>query len=339
MDAADNEGFNPEEYATDSIAAQEAVPLVGDIVSSVCDLPVARVTPLVGMGAVNLIYFVETPIGEIVVRLNKPEDSVAKVRGDYEKEQWCIERASGAGVPGPEVLAVGEFAGRAFMLQKRVIGVNGKQSGREPVELLRVLGRYARLIHSIPTSGFGDSVEGFESGKAQEGWMRFVDYNLGELTDTDPLIALGVYIPEQQNAIREMFLWLRSLPLRIGLNHGDLARRNTIVDEAGQVTLLDWGCAEMHVVPHYDLYGLLHWYSLDHGHLRAFLEGYGISEAEWGRLIPEVNAIVLLKAFDLTRWAIARCPERTIECAARAHERLGIVEDARNYVTSHTLKI
>lgn len=46
---------------------------------------------------------------------------------------------------------------------------------------MRVLGTYARNIHAIPTNGFGDKIEDFDTGHAQDGWLRFVDYNLGEL--------------------------------------------------------------------------------------------------------------------------------------------------------------
>ena len=322
MSDIDNEGLIDEDFTADHLAAQAAVPLAAEIVSSVLNLSVRRVTPLVGMGSVNLILFVQTSGEEIVVRLNKPEDDAGKVCGDYEKERWCLKQASAAGIPGPEVLALGEYSERAFMLQNRLPGVNGKQSGMAPDALFQVLGRYARVIHVLPANGFGDSLEAFENSNAQEGWLRFVDYNLGELTERDPLLALGVYTPSQQRSIREAFTWLRHLPLRIALNHGDLARRNTIVDEKGRVSLLDWGCAEMHVVPHYDLNALLHYYQPDHPHLHAFLEGYGITGEEWTRLWPEVQALVLLKAFDLTRWAIDRCPARIGELAQRAHQCL-----------------
>ena len=312
--------------APNRVAIEEAIPLAGEIVSNVLNLSARRVMPLVGMGSVNLIYFVETnvPDGvrgpEIVVRMNKPEDDAAKMRGEYEKERWCIAQAQTAGVPGPDVMAVGEMSGRAYMLQTRVPGVNGKQSDLPPEELFRILGHYARLIHALPCDGFGDSIAGFEGGGAQEGWLRFVDYNLGELTQRDPLIALGVYAPNQQDAIRTAFQWLRSLSLRVGLTHGDLARRNTIVDETGHVVLLDWGCAEMNIVPHYELNALLSWYKPDNTNLRAFLDGYGMTEDEWTALLPELDAFMLLKAFDLTRWAIDRCPTRIEEIAARARE-------------------
>jgi aminoglycoside phosphotransferase (APT) family kinase protein len=318
MSTPEPEGSPDEEIPTEPIATQDDAPLAAALVSEVLNLSVQRVTPLLGLGSVNLIFFVETSAEEIVVRLNKPQDDTAKARREYEKERWCITHAAMAGIPGPEVRAVGEHSGRAFLLQNRVTGVNGRESDLLPTDLMRILGQYARRIHTLPANGFGDSVDDFESGRAQEGWFRFVDYNLGELTASDPLIALGVYTPQQQDAIRALFTGLRRLPLRVGLNHGDLARRNTIVDESGRVTLLDWGCAEMNIVPHYELNALCYSYPPDHPRLRAFLEGYGMSDEEWGRFQPEMNAFMLLKAFDLTRWAIDRSPANMDEYAERA---------------------
>ena len=319
---SEGETVTPEEEMTpEHFAARDAVPEAAAIVAETLGTEVRRVTPFVGLGSVNLIFFVETDAGEIVVRLSKPENGLHKMLAEYEKERWCIERAAAAGIPGPTVRAIGVRNGRAFMLQERVPGVNGKLSDLPLMDLLKTLGRYIRLNHAIPTTGFGDSVSMFESGAGRNGWLRFVDYNLGELTSSDMLITLGVYRLDQQDSIRLAFTWLRGLPLRIGLNHGDPARRNTMVDADGRVYLLDWGCAEMHIVPHYDICALLDWYSPDEAKLHAFLDGSGLNAAEWERLLPELNAFSLLKAFDLTRWAIDRCPERVEEIATRAKHK------------------
>lgn len=323
---ASGEGYVAGDLTSDYDAARDAIPLAAEIVTIVSGLPVLAVSPLVGLGSVNLILLVQTSRNEIVVRLNRPGDNPANARRSYEKERWCIGKATEAGIPGPEVTAIGEHSGRAFMLQPRIPGLNGSQSGVPPEELLRILGTYARRIHAIPTHGFGDSVEAFETGSAREDWLRFIDYNLGELTAQDPLIGLGVYKPSQQSGIKEAFTWLRGLALTIGLNHCDLARRNTIVEgdlrADGRVHLLDWGCAEMQVVPHLDLHNLLRWFPTDHPRLHAFLEGYGITKEAWKSLLPEISVFVMLKSFDLTRWALARCPERIGELSARATRNL-----------------
>lgn len=222
------------------------------------------------------------------------------------------------GIPSPEALAVGKENDRAFLLENRVPGVNGAYSTLPRETLYRTLGAYARCIHARQTGGFGDSVTAFEGGGTNEGWQATIRYHLASLTAEDPLIALGVYSANHQDAIREAFTRLFRLPLRIGLNHGDLSPANTVVDETGRVTLLDWGCAGMQVVPHYEFDTFLRRHDADAPSLAAFREGYGITDRQWADLQPEIVLFSLLKAFDLTRWAIDRCPNRIPELAARA---------------------
>jgi hypothetical protein len=127
-------------------------------------------------------------------------------------------------------------------------------------------------------------------------------------------------MPAQVAEIRHVFHTLREATFRIGLNHYDLAIRNTMVDATGQVTLLDWGSAEVHLVPHYDLLEILCRMHPEDARFQAFLEGYGLDEGEFAALLPEVQSLALLKAFDLTRWAIDRCPSRIEEIAEQARQ-------------------
>ena len=93
-----------------------------------------------------------------------------------------------------------------------------------------------------------------------------------------------------------------------------------MVDATGQVSLLDWGSAEAHLVPHYDLLEILRRLPPSDARFQAFLGGYGLDEAEFAALLPEVRSLALLKAFDLTRWAIDRCPARIEEIAEQARQ-------------------
>jgi|GEM_PF-423289 Putative homoserine kinase type II (protein kinase fold) len=292
--------------------------LAAAIVTEALRLSVRHVTPINGLGSVNLVFQAETEGDAVVVRFGKPGDDSAAKRAEYEKERLCLLHAAAAGMPGPKPLSAGECGGRPFLLLSRVPGTNGSEQNTVlPDALYRTLGRYARALHDLPAT------TGFEAGDPQDVWLRFADYNLGELTASDPLIGLGVYAPGEQAAIRDTFAWLRGLSyLRVGLNHGDLSPRNTVVDPAtGTVYLLDWGCAEVQLVPHYDLNTLFDGLPppMSPDPLRAaFLDGYGMTAAEWVTLLPELRAFSLLKAFDLTRWAIDRCPARVPELAARA---------------------
>ena len=42
----------------------------------------------------------------------------------------------------------------------------------------------------------------------------------------------------------------------------------------------------------------------DDTQIMAFLDGYGISPAEFKRMMPELESLLVLRAFDEVRWAI-----------------------------------
>ncbi|MBC7932296.1 MAG: hypothetical protein H7Z38_17205 [Rubrivivax sp.] len=66
--------------------------------------------------------------------------------------------------------------------------------------------------------------------------------------------------------------------------------------------------AEVSIVPHHDLIEMLRMNMVendpDHDALRAFLDGYGISQTEYERMTPELESLLLLRAFDKLRWAM-----------------------------------
>jgi aminoglycoside phosphotransferase (APT) family kinase protein len=297
------------------------VEVAAQIVAGVHRQDVHTVTPILGQGSVNLIFVATTRADSVVVRLCQREDAQRALQF-YEKEAWCIGEAASLGIPGPVVLAVGSWNERPYMLQSLVPGMNGELSPSYRLAVWRALGSYARRIHSVRLDGFGETLAGFRAGQAQAEWEKFVNYNLDSLTTEDMLIQLGVYGLEQAGQIRAWFSTLRAAPFIFGLNHNDLAPRNTVVDAYGQVSLLDWDSAEAHIVPHYDFIALLREHDPAGSEMQAFRQGYGLTEAEFHRLLPELRSLLLLKEFDLTRWAIERQPERIPEIAERARAAL-----------------
>jgi aminoglycoside phosphotransferase (APT) family kinase protein len=284
--------------------SSDDVPLVSAIAAGLLGEPVARVTPVVGKGSVNQVFVVEASSRKVVVRMSdRPGAS-----DEYAKEVWCIERAGGRGVPVPSVLGVGRRGVYAYMVESFVAGDEGRDSPAPRTDVWRVLGTYAALIHSIAAPGLGLTLSEITEGDARKSWARYIEYNVESLTEDDPLIELNVITRARSRAAREVFAGLRGHEFNFGLNHGDLSLRNTVVGARGRVTLLDWGSAEAAVVPHHDLIQLLKT-SMSEGdpdveEFRAFLGGYGISAAELERMMPELEALLLLRAFDKLRWAI-----------------------------------
>ena len=276
-----------------------------------------EIEPIIGKGFVNYIFLARGAEKSVIIRMSQAEDEERGL-AFYAKETWCLEQAARLGIPGPEVLEVGLWGTRPYMLQTVVPGVNGEECACDKKHIWHELGRFARLIHSVTLDGFGETLEYFTKGNPAAEWYKFIEYNLNSLTEEDELLRLGVYTRTQRDAVRRVFESLRERSFRFGLTHGDLSLKNTLVEADGQVHLLDWGSAEAHIVPHYELYGILIYQEPDAATLQAFLTGYGMEEAEFARVLPELHSLILLKSFDLTRWAIDRCPERIDSIAGRA---------------------
>jgi aminoglycoside phosphotransferase (APT) family kinase protein len=279
----------------------------------------------IGQGSNNKNFLVEAAGQRVVVKLSD-EHRRHRALQDYRKEEWCIEQSSALGVPGPSVLSVGETDGNAFMIETFVEGVNGKGIEGDRTAIWRKLGEYARLTHSIKVTGWGEDLVDNRPGGQRASWLKFLNDNIESLTDDDPLIGLGVLSRERSSLVRRLFEELSDKTFRFGLNHGDLSLWNTLVEPSGKVNLLDWGSAEAHIVPHFDmLYVIRH-------HLRdgtptveemtAFRQGYGLSDEEHERLKPELDRLFLLLSFDKLRWAIDRNASRLEEYVGRAKTAL-----------------
>ncbi|WP_342570964.1 aminoglycoside phosphotransferase family protein [Paenibacillus sp. FSL R5-0749] len=272
---------------------------------------------ILGKGFVNQVCLVETASRKVVVRMNDPD-----TYSTFVKEKWCIERAASAGIPGPKALSVGVNSEHAYMIQTVVEGDNGLDTTVSPTVIWRKLGEYTKQFQSISVNGFGremhDEVQNQFYSPPHPGsdgsWQGYVQYNINSLTEQDPLIELGVITMKESQVVRQWFEQLKMQKFRFGLCHGDLSLKNTIVSSTGEITLLDWGNAEVTVVPYGDIIQLMQCQLQGNGpdkeQLRAFLEGYGTSIQEQEHELNQARHVLLLKAFDTLRWAIDRSPDQ-----------------------------
>lgn len=280
------------------------IQIASSIISGLLDESLIEVTPLIGKGSVNTVFIVETVSNKVIVRMSESNDAL----DEYAKEAWCIEHAAARGVPVPSVISVGRCEGNAYIIQSYIAGDEGRDSPAPKLGIWRELGRYAKLIHSIGVAGFGLRLSEITQGDARKSWLRYLEYNIESLTENDPLIKLQVLTQLQSKFLKEVFADLKGREFTFGLNHGDISLKNTIVDIRGRVNLLDWGSAEAGIVPHHDLIQILKMNMLegdpDGEEIRAFLDGYGISATELERMMPELESLLVLRAFDKLRWAI-----------------------------------
>jgi len=281
----------------------------------------------IGQGSNNRNVLVETANGRAVIKLSHAHRRHRALQ-DYRKEKWCIEQSSALGVPGPSVLSVDEFNGNAFMIETFVEGINGKQVEGDRTVIWRKLGEYAKLTHSIQVTGWGEDLFDDRPGGQRASWLKYLTYNIESLTDDDPLIDLGVLTRDLSRVARRLLEELGDKTFPFGLNHGDLALWNTLVEPSGKTNLLDWGSAEAHIVPHFDVLYVFRQH-LRYGtptieEMAAFRQGYGLSDEEYERLKPELDRLYLLIRFDKLRWAIDRNPSRTKEYVDRAKMALSV---------------
>ncbi|RAP77774.1 aminoglycoside phosphotransferase family protein [Paenibacillus montanisoli] len=285
---------------------------------------------ILGKGSVNQVCVVKTGSRTVVVRMND-----AGSYAGFVKEKWCIEQSAAVGIPGPEVLSIGIAENTAYMVQTFVAGDNGLDSAVPKSLIWRRLGEYARRFQSIRVSGFGeelvDQVHGVFRSPPHPGsdgsWLGYVQYNINSLTEKDQLIELGVLTLAASRKVRALFENLKRATFRFGLIHNDLSLKNTIVNEAGQVYLLDWENAEVSAAPHEDLIELLKCQMLggspDQEEFKAFLDGYGLGEED----LAVTRHLMLLRAFDKLRWAIDRSPDQIEPFAAYAKQVVDMVLD------------
>jgi len=273
---------------------------------------VKKSSQIIGKGIVNQVFVAETDNSKVIVRMND-----TGTYSSFAKEKWCIEQARAVGIPSPEVLSIGIAYETAYMIQSFVDGVNGLDSTKSKSDIWRQLGFYVKLIHTIPAKGYGenliDPIHGMFQSPPHAGtdgsWLGYLNYNINSLTESDRFILLGIINQTESKRIRKLFEGLKKEKFRFALNHGDISLKNTIVNNEGQVVLLDWGSAEVSVVPHGEIIELMKSQILGVGpnieEFKAFLDGYGLKEKD----IASMKPLLLLRAFDKLRWAIDQSPD------------------------------
>lgn len=290
--------------------------IVLQILNQIQHEPAAQIEEIVEKGSVNRVFSVKTEQGDRILRLREEPSAY----WEYQKEKWCLHQAHKAGIPSPDVLAIGEHQGIAYVMETCVPGVNGHLLPEQSLLIWQKLGQYARRFNQINVSGFGldfqtEPEEAFYNSFTPT-WDAHVDYNINSLGCEDIFIDLRVYRQDQIGFLscifEELKCAIQSGRLKIGLNHGDLSPRNLMVAVDGTMCLIDWGCALAHVAPHYDMACLLKGCLLDGNpsteSFEAFLSGYGIDSTVFENMKADIHHIMLLDAFDKLRWAIDRSP-------------------------------
>ncbi|HEX3167411.1 MAG TPA: aminoglycoside phosphotransferase family protein [Chitinophagaceae bacterium] len=230
-------------------------------------------------GKTNFVFDVVTKEGNFIVRI---ANSRAKLN-DFMKEQWATQKALKAGVPVPEILEVGhEIISLPYMLQQKI---EGEEAVNHPdrLKILLKLGKYARMIHSIPTTGFGKVFDWSKNKLSKKKtWVDFLENEL-QVTGGFKFLHDNDILPKKKiNRLNVEFGKLKRWKVTPSLNHCDLRLKNVIVNEAGEIkAILDWEDCSSNCAPYWDFSIALHDLSIDGK--QKFLEGYELDVEEFGR--------------------------------------------------------
>ena len=283
---------------------EETLTLARKIVETQFTSPLESVSQIIDKGEVNHV-FVLTLIDsrKYILRIN---DASEEER--FKKEKWCAEVTQARGVHGAKVLSTGVEQGSAFMLLEYIEGTNGTEINSTP-EIWEKLGKYLKVIHSVSTAGFGENLEDIHSGSRNQ-WEQYLEYNIRSLDNSDQLIKMAVLTLDTSSQLSKLFEGMLSTDYKFGLNHGDYSLANVIISENDTPHIIDWGSAQAHVMPHYDLSVIVD-ESLDEqsDEFAALLSGYGLSSADYSAMRSDINKLQLLESVDKLRWAIDKSPE------------------------------
>lgn len=231
----------------------------------------------------------------------------------YDGERWCSEKARAAGIRTPRLLALGEIDGVGYCVQELIEPAT--HPAEDAPDVWSGLGELITTIGGLDLSGAPEQLFSRFGRNAEHAWRAHLDYNLAELTDSDPLLALGVYRADDQPWIRHRLSdsGVRELPQ--GLFHGDLVWQNLLRDHTSRLWLIDWGSASTGPVPGSELV-----------HLRWAAAQSDLFPIDWLRQLeielgqdPAVlDTLELLSSLDLVRWTLDRAPDQTQEYVGRA---------------------
>jgi aminoglycoside phosphotransferase (APT) family kinase protein len=262
-----------------------------------------------GGGLTNFVFEVRHAEGDFIVRMNTTPDKLK----DYLKEQWAITKASEAGVPTAKILEVGaDIIGMPYMVLPKV---EGQEATHHPERLaiLREMGRLTALIHSVKTSGFGQTFDWSGNQLSRkETWKEYLHGELKiearvDLLDAQDMLDAG-QLKRLRSVVRDMERWDPS-PV---LNHGDMRLKNVVADASGAITaVIDWECCASNVAPYWDLSMALHDLSVDAK--QEFLMGYGLKEEKVREMAPIIKAINLINYAPYVERAAAEKDKARLE--------------------------
>lgn len=259
-------------------------------------------------GRTNYVFAVNHVEGQFVVRISPEPEKIEAFR----KELWATQKVREAGVPSPEVLAVGNVGSEPYMITRRVTGSEATHHAKRNY-IVKEMGRYAQMINSIRTTNFGANFDWTTNEPRHGTWAEYLDKELAIEKRLRLFAQHKMLSSQQMKTVQKIIDDTRAKPIQPSLNHGDLRLKNVIVEDDGEIAaILDWEECLSTIAPQWELSISLHDLSIDEKHL--FIEGYGLDCNQLEEMSP------LIKAFNIINYASA------IESAVEAGDHKSVVE-------------
>ena len=238
-------------------------------------------------GLSNFVFEVLHAEGDFIVRISPDQTRI----NSFIKEQWAQNKAREIGVPIPEILEVGSHViNQPFMISRVVEGGEATFHPKR-FEIVKEMGRFAALINTIKTEGFGTTFDWSSNLLSRnETWQDFLESELNFESRLQTLEKRKMLDAAQTKEIRKILTAEGKRKTKPALTHGDIRLKNVMVDEKGRITaFLDWEDCTSNLAPAWELSISLHDLSIDEKQL--FLEGYGLKEKQIIELMPLIKAI------------------------------------------------
>ena len=256
---------------------------------------IQSISEITGLGSVNKVFDIKGIYGEYILRLNENADKNI----EYQKEKWCLDKVLSVGIPTAKVINIGFDFGRPYMIQEKINGINGQLcSPTEKQIIWKCLGKYAKKYHQIKRI----ENKAVAQNEFHKNWKSRLDYNIQELNKQDSLLKNNILTTKEQQHSRTVLKRLKDRAFEVGLVHGDLCPRNVIWSK-DEIYLLDWGTAEINVVPHIEIGILLMSGEAKGEAFKNFLEGLEISQKKYQNIQGEIKTFNYLHRLDKYRWA------------------------------------
>ena len=241
-------------------------------------------------GLSNFVFAVNHAEGDFVVRISPDQSRL----NSFIKEQWAQGKARELGVPTAEILEVGmDVIALPFMISRTVEGGEATFHPKQ-LEILREMGKFAALINTIPTDGFGNTFDWSSNLLSRnETWKDYLQKEWQFESKLKILEKQRMILDKQSKELHKILADAMKLKPNPRLNHGDIRLKNVIVDEVGKINaIIDWEHCTSNLAPHWELSLALHDLSIDGK--QYFLEGYGLSEKKLREIAPLMKAINLI---------------------------------------------